>query len=139
MVQFNHNERNINRSLNITDERSDELDAIVMYNIINQTMMIRQLFDNPDDAPKNMRTKTGVLERCFESTNNEAERIYLVWEYAKLDMRVDKDVKLQAVLSGMALLYDAVNGDEETFIEKFVNFKNKAKDIASSSDDDDDE
>jgi len=137
MVQFDHTSGNIPRSLNITDERSDQLDALVMYNIINQGMMIRQLFDNPDDAPVNMRTKTGVLERCFESTNNEAERIYLVWEYAKLDVRLDKDVKLQAIMSGMAMLYDAVNGDEDKFIEKFVSFKNKAKGMMSGSDDDD--
>lgn len=137
MVQFDHTSGNIPRSLNITDERSDQLDALVMYNIINQGMMIRQLFDNPDDAPVNMRTKTGILERCFESTNNEAERIYLVWEYAKLDVRLDKDVKLQAIMSGMAMLYDAVNGDEDKFIEKFVSFKNKAKGMMSGSDDDD--
>jgi len=137
MVQFDHTSGNIPRSLNITDERSDQLDALVMYNIINQGMMIRQLFDSPDDAPANMRTKTGVLERCFESTNNEAERIYLVWEYAKLDVRLDKDVKLQAIMSGMAMLYDAVNGDEDKFIEKFVSFKNKAKGMMSGSDDDD--
>ena len=137
MVQFDHTSGNIPRSLNITDERSDQLDALVMYNIINQGMMIRQLFDNPDDAPANMRTKTGVLERCFESTNNEAERIYLVWEYAKLDVRLDKDVKLQAIMSGMAMLYDAVNGDEDKFVEKFVSFKNKAKGMMSGSDDDD--
>lgn len=137
MVQFDHTSGNIPRSLNITDERSDQLDALVMYNIINQGMMIRQLFDSPDDAPANMRTKTGVLERCFESTNNEAERIYLVWEYAKLDVRLDKDVKLQAIMSGMAMLYDAVNGDEDKFVEKFVSFKNKAKGMMSGSDDDD--
>ena len=139
MVQFDHTSGNIPRSLNITDERSDQLDALVMYNIINQAMMLRQLFDSPDDAPINMRTKTGVLERCFESTNNEAERIYLVWEYAKLDIRLDKDVKLQAIMSGMAMLYDAVNGDEDKFVEKFVSFKNKAKGMMSSSDEDDDE
>lgn len=139
MVKFDHTSGNINRSLNITDERSDQLDALVMYNIINQGMMIRQLFDSPDDAPANMRTKTGVLERCFESTNNEAERIYLVWEYAKLDIRLDKDVKLQAIMSGMAMLYDAVNGDEDKFVEKFVSFKNKAKGMMSASDEDDDE
>ena len=139
MVQFDHTSGNIPRSLNITDERSDQLDALVMYNIINQAMMLRQLFDSPDDAPINMRTKTGVLERCFESTNNEAERIYLVWEYAKLDIRLDKDVKLQAIMSGMAMLYDAVNGDEDKFVEKFVSFKNKSKGMMSSSDEDDDE
>lgn len=137
MVKFNHTAGNINRSLNISDERCDHLDALVMYSIINQAMMIRQLFDNPDDAPANMRTKTGVLERCFESTVNEAERIYLVWEYSKIDMRLDKDQKLQAIMSGMTLLYDAVNGDEDKFINKFVSFKNKAKDMMNSSDDDD--
>lgn len=137
MVKFDHSERNINRSLNITDERSDQLDALVMYTMVNQAMMIRQLFDDPKDAPANMRTKTGILERCFEAAENEAERIYLVWEYAKIDIRMDSDKKLQAILSGMTMLYEAVNGDEDKFIEKFVSFKNKAKGMMDSSDDDD--
>lgn len=139
MVQFDHTKGNVNRSLGITDERSDQLDALVMYNMINQGMMIKQLFDDPSEAPDYMRTKTGLLERCFESTNNEAERIYLVWEFAKLDIRIEKDIKLQAIMSGMAMLYDAVNGDEDQFIEKFVSFKNKAKGMMESSNEDDDE
>ena len=137
MVKFDHTAGNINRSLNISDERCDQLDALVMYSIINQAMMIRQLFDDPKDAPANMRTKTGVLERCFESTVNEAERIYLVWEYAKIDLRLDKDQKLQAIMSGMTMLYEAVNGDEDRFINKFVSFKNKAKGMMEQSDEDD--
>ena len=140
MVKFNHESGKIHTSLNISEERSMELDAITMFNIINQAAMIRNLFDNTDDAPMNMRTKTGVLDRVFAYTKNEEERIYVTWEYAKLDSRAEKGGKTELFLQGMALLYDALSGDEDQFIKKFISLHKKAKeqfdDRDTSSDDD---
>lgn len=134
MVNFNHEAREISKSLNIDEKRSTQLDAMLIYNIINQEMMVRNLFDDQEEAPINLRTKTGLLERCFENTKCEEERVYLVWEYAKLDMRLKDDNKLQAVMTGMAMLYEVVNGDEQAFIKKFVSFRDKAKDMNEDND-----
>ena len=139
MVKFDHSAGNVQAALSIPDHRSDELDAKVLYNIINQAIMINTLFDNPDDAPSNLRTKTGLIERILDEAKSDNERVYLVWEYSRLDMRMDTDKKLQHVLAGMTMLYKAVDGDEDKFVEKFISYKNEAKAHKSRQDNDEDD
>ena len=132
MVTFDHTARDVQGALSISEARCDQLDAIVMYSLINQTMMVRKLFDNPDDAPSNLRTKTGILERALEAAENDNERIYITWEYGRLDVRTDVDKKAQMALGGLAMLYDLVDGDEDKFISKFISHKQKAKEMRES-------
>lgn len=139
MVKFDHSAGNVQAALSIPDHRSDELDAKVLFNIINQAIMINTLFDNPDDAPSNLRTKTGLIERILDEAKSDNERVYLVWEYSRLDMRMDTDKKLQHVLAGMTMLYKAVDGDEDKFVEKFISYKNEAKAHKSRQDNDEDD
>lgn len=139
MVKFDHSAGNVQSALGIPDHRSDVLDAMVLYSIINQAIMIDTLFDNPKDAPMNLRTKTGIIERILENAKNDNETAYLVWEFARLDIRMDTDKKLQHVLAGMTMLYKAVDGDEDKFVEKFVTYKREAKARMQNGDDEDDD
>lgn len=139
MVKFDHSAGNVQAALSIPDERSDVLDAMVLYSMINQAMMIDKLFDDPKDAPSYMRTKTGIIERILESAENDNEAAYLVWEFARLDLRMDTDKKLQHVLAGMTMLYKAVDGDQHKFVEKFVTYKREAKARMQNGEDEDDD
>ena len=139
MVKFDHSAGNVQAALSIPDDRSDVLDAMVLYSMINQAIMIDTLFDNPKDAPMNLRTKTGIIERILESAENDNETAYLVWEFARLDLRIDTDKKLQHVLAGMTMLYKAVDGDEDKFVEKFVSYKREAKARMQNGEDEDDD
>ena len=127
-VKFDHTMGNMGLAMGINDERTDELDALVLFTIIDRTMMVESLFDDEDDAPLNLRTKTGLLETVFESSNNEAERIYLTFEYSKLDQHMEHNHRgFKDFLRGLTLLYKGADGDKEKFIEKFINYKNEAK------------
>ena len=139
MVKFDHSAGNVQAALSIPDHRSDVLDAKVLFNIINQAVMVNKLFDDPDDAPSNLSTKTGVIEKILDEAKTDNERVYLVWEYSRLDLRMDTDKKLQHVLAGMTMLYKAVDGDEDKFIEKFISYKNEAKAHKSRQADDEDD
>ena len=139
MVKFDHSAGNVQAALSIPDHRSDVLDAKVLFNIINQAVMVNKLFDDPDDAPSNLRTKTGVIEKILDEAKTDNERVYLVWEYSRLDLRMDTDKKLQHVLAGMTMLYKAVDGDEDKFVEKFISYKNEAKAHKSRQDNDEDD
>lgn len=139
MVKFDHSAGNVQAALSIPDDRSDVLDAMVLYSIINQAIMVDTLFDNPKEAPMNLRTKTGIIERILESAENDNETAYLVWEFARLDIRMDTDKKLQHVLAGMTMLYKAVDGDEDKFVEKFVTYKREAKARMQNGEDEDDD
>ena len=141
-VKFDHTQDSLNLAIGIDDERSDELDAIVFFSIIDQAFLAESLFDNPDDAPVNMRTKTGMMERMFEQGSTEAERIYLAMQFGKIDRDMDfKSSGVHKFLSGLAMIYEGVDGDHDKFIKKFIKFKNeaKAKYESSLSDEEDDD
>lgn len=127
-VKFNHEAGNMGLAMGIDDHRTDELDALVLFTMIDQTMMVESLFDDEDDAPFNLRTKTGLMEALFEDSNNEAERLYLVFEYSKLDQHMTHNhAGFKDFMRGLTLLYKGADGDKEKFIEKFINYKNEAK------------
>ncbi len=134
MLKFNHDTRTIQDSLGIGKDRADRISANILFEMINQAFLIKNLFDSPDNAPSNLTTKTGLLERVFDETENEAERIYATWEYSKIDLTVQKSETMQATLQGMALLYSACDSDKDRFINKFIEHKN----MTESMDEEDD-
>jgi len=125
MLKFNHDTKTIQDSLGIDTKRADHISANILFEIINQAYLVKNLFDNPDNAPSNLTTKTGLLERVFEETTNEAERIYATWEYSKIDLTLQKSEAMQATLQGMALLYSACDSDKDKFINKFIEHKSR--------------
>jgi hypothetical protein len=123
MVKFNHEEETFEKSLGITTDRADFLTASVFYEMINHAYLIDKLFDDTDDAPRNMVTKTGILEKAFDETVNEAERIFTTWEYSKIDHLHDEK---NSVFAGMTMLFQFCNSDKDEFISKYRNFKAEA-------------
>lgn len=127
-IKFDHSQNSLNLAIGIDDERSDVLDAIVFFSIIDQSVLAESLFDNPDDAPVNMRTKTGMMERMLEHGSTEAEIIYLAMQFSKVDRDMDfKSSGVHGFLSGLAMMYEAVDGDCDKFVKKFIKYKEKAK------------
>lgn len=125
MLKFNHDTKTIQDSLGIDSSRADHISANILFEIINQAYLVKNLFDSPENAPSNLTTKTGLLERVFEETTNEAERIYATWEYSKIDLTLQKSETMQATLQGMALLYSACDSDKDKFINKFIEHKSR--------------
>jgi len=127
-IKFDHSQDSLHLAIGIDDERSDELDAIVFFSIIDQSVLTESLFDNPDDAPINMRTKTGMMERMFEKGSTEAERIYLAMQFSKIDRDMDFESSgVHGFLAGLTMMYEAVDGDCDKFLRKFIKYKEKAK------------
>lgn len=127
-VKFDHTMENMGLALGISDERADELDGTIFFTMIDQTKMVESLFDDPDDAPLNLVTKTGLMETLFEHSKNEAERIYLTFEYSKVDQHMEHNAKgIKNFLAGLHLLYQGVDGNKQKFVEKFIDYKCRAK------------
>lgn len=140
-IKFDHTQSSINLALGIDDERSNELDALIFFKLIDQRVMAESLFDDPKDAPVNMRSKTGLLESVFESTKNECERIYVTFEYSKVEQNMDHNVKgIRGFMGGLHMLYQGADGDQDKFIHKFISYIAQAKKAHSEEcgDDEDD-
>lgn len=131
-IQFNHNVKTMSESLNITDERRHYLHAVVLFNMAYQHIMVNSLFDDPDEAPINMRTKSGCLERMLESAENIEEQIYLAWEYCTIDIRTDDGPGGAMFLSMVQAKAKELDLDQEKFCKWWE--KHRAEEEKGSND-----
>lgn len=119
-IKFNHEGKTLAESMGIDEERKHELEATVIYNMLIVEIMARKLFDNPKDAPRNLTTKSGVLEKILDYADTEAEAIYLTYEYCILDRKTSDGPEGQMFATALAIKIKQLDLDEEKFIEWFV-------------------
>lgn len=126
-IKFNHDVKTMSEALNISDERRHYLHAVVLFNMVYQNIMVTSLFDEPDDAPANLRTKSGCLERMLEAAENEAERVYITWEYASVDIKTDDGPGGAMFLSMIAAKSKELDLDQDAFCQWWVKHRMEAE------------
>jgi hypothetical protein len=134
-IKFDHTCRNIGEAMGICEERAQEIEALIIYQIAFQQIMREKLFGDDadeDEVPVNFRTKTSILEKCLDYAVDEQEQIYIMWQFAKLDIKTDGPIggMFLAVTCKKMLTLDL---DEESFVAWFIKKKAEAQ-----SDDDED-
>lgn len=126
-IQFNHDVRTMSEALCIPDERRHYLHAVVLFNMVYQNIMVISLFDEPNEAPVNMRTKSGCLERMLESAETEAERLYMTWEYCSVDIKTDDGPSGAMFLAMIAAKAKDVDLDQDAFCQWWVKHRMEAE------------
>lgn len=126
-IQFNHDVKTMSEALCIPDERRHYLHAVVLYNMVYQHIMVTSLFDDTDDAPANMRTKSGCLEKMLDEAENEAERVYITWEYCSVDLKTDDGPAGAMFLSMISARVKDYDLDQEKFCQWFVKHRMEAE------------
>lgn len=137
-LRFDHTSRTIPQALGICEERSDELEGYINFYMVEQAIMRDKLFGDDaehDDVPPNYRTKSAILERCLEIAQDEEERIYITWEFVKLDIKTDMPIVGSGYLAAIEKKATKFDLDAERFVQWFVKMKAKAK---ADNDGDDD-
>jgi hypothetical protein len=119
-VQFKHECSSLTGALGISDKRGKELDAHVLFSIVDCAAMSEELFDD-GEAPANLSTKTGVMERYLEKAENDHEGLYMVWFHGCSNEKF-KTESLETKLFQMSIgmLYDKCSRDEDKFVSKFA-------------------
>ncbi len=128
-IQFDHTCNGIHEAMGITLERATEIEALVIYQIAFQQIMVEKLFGEDadrDEIPANFRTKTAILDKCLDYATDEQEQIYITFQFTKMDMKTDGPMGAMflAVVCKKMLTLDL---DEETFVTWFTKQKAKAE------------
>ena len=129
-LHFDHTCRSINEAMGICEERSDELQGYITFYMVEQSIMREKLFGDDaehDDVPPNYRTKSAILERCLDVAQDEEERIYITWEFCKLDIKTDHPLLGPPLMMMMSKKAEKFDLDAERFVQWFVKEKAKAK------------
>ena len=119
-IKFNHDGRSLAESMSISKDRKVEIEAIVLYTMIVREIMVKNLFDSRDDAPRNMSTKSGVLEKLLEYATDYTEAVYIAYEYCFLDKRTDDPIEGKMLCTVLAMKIKDLDLDEDKFIEWYV-------------------
>lgn len=132
-IVFNHNATKISDSLGISEDRKLEIEAYVMYAILSTEIICRKLYgEDRNQAPSNMRSKSGVLEKVLDYAQDETELVYMTYEYVNQDKFTDtKEGGLFASAVAMKLQDDDIELDEDKFVSWWkkmrVNMETKSK------------
>jgi len=128
-IQFDHTCNGIHEAMGIPLERATEIEALVIYQIAFQQIMVEKLFGEDadrDEIPANFRTKTAILDKCLDYATDEQEQIYITFQFTKMDIKTDGPMGAMflAVVCKKMLTLDL---DEETFVTWFTKQKAKAE------------
>ena len=128
-IVFDHTCDSTNEAMGVCKDRSTEIEALVLYQIAFQQIMVEKLFGEDadrDEIPANFRTKTAILDKCLDYATDEQEQIYITWQFAKLDIKTDGPMGAMflAIVTKKMLTLDL---DEETFVTWFAKKKTEAE------------
>jgi hypothetical protein len=123
MVKFNHEVQTFYESLGINETRALTLSGTILFEMINQAYLVKKLYDKPEQAPRNMITKTGVLEKVMTYTKNQTEELYCVYEFAKIDTLNNSNGEGEKAMMAIHLLFMMSDMDYDKFITTFLQRK----------------
>jgi hypothetical protein len=99
-ITFNHEGSGIHESFNLSEQVGNKLDSIIIFESIVADRIVEVEYQGiREDAPREVKTKTGVLSRCLNYASNEQERMYIAYAF------VNKHTAALTLLAG----YEALN------------------------------
>jgi hypothetical protein len=138
---YKHEEAMFNRALGIKDiSIMVSRERIFFVTMVNAIVLNNLYGDNKQDAPREMRTATGDLERCMKLVNSEEEYAYTLLMFHNFHK-----LSLQTITAHLAQINDEMSEEEKSAINMLKmlgELKEKFGDhleITRKSDDDDDE
>ncbi len=139
-MKLNHEAKSLGDAFNLSDNIQNRITATILYEFINRQYQMENLFDDEDDAPLELTTTSGALEACINKASGAAEKLYTVWEFAKMEMlKRDKKNTHQFIglMSLAAITYSFVNRDYDKFCDRLSKGLGEARSNFFNSHDDD--
>jgi hypothetical protein len=81
-ITFNHDGVQIHESFNLSEKIGNKLDSIIIFETIVADRILEVEYEGVrEDAPREIKTKTGVLARCMKYATNDQEIVYLAYAF----------------------------------------------------------
>ena len=113
-ILFNHDASGLCESFMLSEERSDKLQAAIVFeSIVAHTIIVKDYGHDHDEAPRVLRTKTGVLSRTLQYAMDERERLFLSFIF------INRHEVINNVMSALTALESSVT--DSNLREKLLN------------------
>lgn len=105
-ITFNHEGVKIHDSFNLTEQQGNKLDSIIIFESIVADRIVEVEYRGiREDAPREVRTKTGVLARCLNYAASDQEKMYLAYAF------INKHTAALTLLAGYEALIKTMSDD----------------------------
>ena len=107
-IKFNHEGIDLYKSFSLTKEQGDKLDSIIFFeSIVADSIIEKDYNGKSEQAPRVLKTKTGVLSRCMEHVKDDQEAAYLLFVF------MGKHEMIHRMLAMYSVLNEKMVGDSE--------------------------
>lgn len=77
LPKFDHSGTNLEKSLSLTQKETHYVKNAIVFESLACPMLVGELFNEEEDAPLDMRSMTGILERVNGHMRNANEQMYM--------------------------------------------------------------
>lgn len=128
--EFNHSKDAFHEAMNIPSYVRTKCRERIFFSSISNALQRIELFEDEDDAPKDMSTVTGDLQRCLKMISDPLE-----YEYTLLTFYGHQRMAMEAFGR-----YKFLNSKDQSKEDKLkLSIINLIQELKSNDDDDDDE
>lgn len=92
---FVHDAEDLESSLGIKPYRSSVLQTAVTFFVLSNRSFVQDMYDDPDDAPQSMKSKTLLLQNTLEICDNLNEQIYISMVFEPSFQRTYKGIAME--------------------------------------------
>lgn len=119
-MKLDHSSPSMAGAFGISEKRHNYITALIWWAIIYNHHLKKTLYKNPDEIPDNLSKRSGVVEYILnELPDSEAERLFAMSEYKKIDILTDEDEQAKMSLSALFFKAEVLDWDKDVII-KFI-------------------
>lgn len=108
-VKFDHNQEEFISCLGLSKYDEHYVKAAIVFETIASATKVVELYDKIEDAPVELRTVSGSIQRSLQHCNTDAQRLYLLLNFHK-GYNATKDALEKAAKA--AKIEGKVSGDD---------------------------
>lgn len=128
--EFNHSKDHFHEAMNIPSYMRTKCRERIFFTSFSNALQRKELFEDEDDAPKDMSTVTGDLQRCLKMITDPLE-----YEYTLLTFYGHQRMAMEAYGK-----YKFLNSNEQSKEDKLkLSIINLIQELKSNDDDDDED
>lgn len=148
-AQFDHEQSNINLALGLSKQQEITIRERIVFHVLAHHLNIIHNYEDVDDAPKEERTTSGVLQKLLGTIHSELEYEMTLFAFSKVESVCDQlmslyfqahnakaDIAMKLVIAKLqaaSIEMEAKTDDKEKMVMSPINLFNRIEQVKASN------
>lgn len=81
LPKLDHSAKTLGEVFGLSDYESNYVKSAIVFEVISTTILAKELFSDPNDAPDDMTTLSGIFQRAFAHAKTPEQQYLLMMEF----------------------------------------------------------